>query len=193
MPDSPLPSDRISIHPTPIAGVMEVEFWPLSDHRGDFRRIYAVESFARTGLFPDGPVHVNLARTTRAGTVRGLHWQKTPGERFGESKLVLCIAGRVYDVAVDLREGSPTRHQHHALELSAEGNRGLLIPPGVAHGMQALQDDSALIYFHSAPFQPELECGARVDDPILNIRWPLPIENLSERDLTHPLLREETT
>ena len=183
MPDL---APRFTFRPTSIDGVMEVDLTPVGDDRGAFARIFDVDAFRTTGLFPSGPVQTNLAVTREAGTVRGLHWQEPVPGRTGEAKLVMCVVGRVFDVAVDLRAGSPTRLRHHALELAAGSWRALLIPPGVAHGMQALEDGSTLLYHHSAPFDPALERGARPDDPALGIPWPLEIHNLSARDRSHP-------
>lgn len=176
----------LTFHPTPIEGVFEVERRPIADARGQFERLFCDAEFAATGGFPDGPVQVNLATTGLAGTVRGLHYQVQPGKGPGEAKLVTCVAGRVFDVAVDLRPGSPTRLQHHAVELDAGGTRSLLIPAGVAHGMQALEDGTTLVYLHAAPYDAELERGIRVDDPTLAIPWPLAIANLSDRDRALP-------
>lgn len=177
---------RFTFRPTPIPGVLEVDFAPVSDDRGMFARVFDIEEFTATGLFPDGAVQTNLAVTQEAGTVRGLHWQEPVPPRTGESKLVMCVAGRVFDVACDLRPESPTRLQHHALVLAAGTWRALLIPPGVAHGMQALEDASTLLYLHAAPFNDALERGARADDSALAIPWPLEIRNLSVRDRSHP-------
>jgi dTDP-4-dehydrorhamnose 3,5-epimerase len=182
--------ERFMLYPTPVKGVMEVEFRPIDDERGSFARVFEAAHFERAGLFPDGPVHINLAKTREAGTVRGLHWQDPAPGVVGETKLITCVAGKVFDVAVDVRQDSPTRFQHHAVELSATDNRALLIPPGVAHGMQALEDFSTLLYLHAAPFVAELERGVRVDDPALSIPWPLPVRNLSARDQSHPSIAE---
>ena len=188
MHEQPAQSERFVLHPTAIAGVMEVELRPVADARGTFVRLFEPAAFAGTGLFPSGPVQVNVARTDRAGTVRGLHWQDAVDGEVEEAKLVTCIAGRVLDVAVDMREDSPTRFGHHALELGPQLDRALLIPPGVAHGMQALEDASVLVYLHSANYQPGMERGARPDDPAVAICWPLPVAHLSERDRSHPPL-----
>ena len=191
MPEAAAAS-RFVFHSTPIDGVVEVEFAPVGDHRGAFTRLFDAEEFVATGLFPDGAVQTNLALTQVAGTVRGLHWQEPVDGRTGEAKLITCVAGRVFDVAVDLRPGSPTRLQHHAVELAAGTWRALLTPPGVAHGMQALEDGSTLLYHHAAPFDATLERGARADDPVFAIPWPLPIRDLSDRDRAHALLDPET-
>ena len=169
---------------------MEVEFRPIADERGSFARLFEADYFECTGLFPDGPVHINLATTLELGTVRGVHWQDPVPGMVGEAKLITCVAGKVFDVALDVRPDSSTRFQHHAVELSATDNRALLIPPGVAHGMQALEDFSTLLYLHAAPFVAELERGVRVDDPAVSIPWPLPVHNLSARDQSHPSIAE---
>jgi dTDP-4-dehydrorhamnose 3,5-epimerase len=106
-------------------------------------------------------------------------------------KLVSCIRGEVWDVAVDVRVNSPTFLQWHAENLSAENGRALLIPEGFAHGFQALTDDVELLYFHSASHNAEAEFGLYHADPRLSIRWPLAISELSGRDAKHPLITDE--
>ena len=181
---------RLTFHETPIAGVLEVERDPIRDTRGHFARLFCLEEFAATESFSHGPVQVNLATTAIAGTVRGLHFQLTPLLGPGEGKLVTCVSGSAFDVAVDLRPGSPTRFRHHAISLRAEGTRSIVIPPGVAHGMQALEDETTLLYLHGAPYTPDLERGVRFDDPDLAIPWPLTARGLSERDRKLPFSSE---
>lgn len=183
---------RFTFSRTVIEGVLEVSFLPLPDHRGAFARVFDQEEFALAGHFSQGAVQVNLAMTSEAGTARGLHWQEIDSDGRGESKLIACVAGRVFDVAVDVRPDSPTYLKHHAVELVPTDWRALLLPPGVAHGMQALESASALLYHHSARFNPSLERGLRIDDPLLAIEWPLPIRNLSERDRALPFLSATT-
>ena len=117
--------------------------------------------------------------------MRGLHYQRPPAP---EAKLVSCLRGAVWDVAVDLRANSPTFLQWHAQELSAHNHTALLIPPGFAHGFQALEDGAELLYVHSAPYTPACEGALNVHDPRLCITWPLPVHGLSPRDAAHPLL-----
>jgi dTDP-4-dehydrorhamnose 3,5-epimerase len=173
--------------PTPIAGVWEVRTRAHRDERGSFARLFCAEAFARAGALTDGErfVQVNHSVTLRRGTVRGLHLQRAPSR---EAKLVTCLAGRVFDVAVDLRPGSPTRGRWHGLTLSADDGDALLIPPGCAHGFQALTDDARLLYQHTAAWAPELEDGVRHDDPRLAIAWPLPVALVSARDAALPSL-----
>jgi dTDP-4-dehydrorhamnose 3,5-epimerase len=124
-------------------------------------------------------VQVNHSITRRRGTIRGLHLQRAPAAEF---KLIRCLRGRVFDVAVDLRPGSATFGRWHALELSDENQRQILIPPGCAHGFQTLVDDCELLYQHSAAYRPDCEDGVRHDDPGLAIAWPEPVAELSARD-----------
>jgi len=168
----------------PIEGAVLVRTEPREDHRGRFVRVWCEETFAalRPGL---RWVQSNLSLTRRRGTVRGLHLQRAPA---AETKLVRAIAGTVFDVIVDLRADSPTFLRWHGVTLAADQQTELLIPPGVAHGFQALDDDSQLLYFHSCAYSPEHETGVRHDDPRLGIRWPLPPTGLSARDAALPSL-----
>ncbi len=170
--------------PTPIADVWQVQATPQADERGSFARLYCAEAFdaVMPGLCF---VQVNLSVTHRRGTLRGLHLQRAPSQ---EWKLVRCLRGRVFDIAADLRRGSSTYGRWFALELNEEQPHALLIPPGVAHGFQALSDDAQLLYQHSAVHAPALEDGVRHDDPLLAIRWPLPVSLVSPRDRKLPWL-----
>jgi dTDP-4-dehydrorhamnose 3,5-epimerase len=175
-----------SLRPTPIASIMEVVGQPFTDHRGAFHNAYRAKETAFGLAWGDrGIAQVNLSRTEAVGAVRGLHLQAPP---HSEAKLVRCLRGRVWDVAVDLRPGSPTFGHWHAVELSPGAANALLIPEGCAHGFQVLQPGSELLYLHSGAWVPEAETGVRFNDPQLAIRWPLPPQGLSERDLALPLL-----
>lgn len=169
----------MKLHATPIAGVWEVETAPHRDDRGSLVRLFCAEAFATAapGL---RFVQVNHSITHRRGTIRGMHFQRPPAT---EWKLIRCLRGRVFDVAVDLREGSPTFGRWHAVLLTAENQRQILIPPGCAHGFQTLADDSELLYQHSAAYDPAVEDGVRHDDPRFAIAWPEAAANLSPRDL----------
>jgi dTDP-4-dehydrorhamnose 3,5-epimerase len=172
---------------TALAGVMVVKFPRLSDARGSFGRLFCAQALSQP-LAGRQIVQINGSHTVSRGMVRGLHYQRTP---YAEMKLVRCLRGRVWDVAVDLRRGSPTFLQWHAEELSAENGRLLVIPEGCAHGFQALEDHSELLYLHTAAYQPAAECGVAVDDARLGLSWPLPIRELSGRDRAHPPLTED--
>jgi dTDP-4-dehydrorhamnose 3,5-epimerase len=164
---------------TPIAGLWEVETAPRRDERGSLTRLFCADAFAAAvpGL---RFVQVNLSITRRRGTIRGLHFQRPPA---AEWKLIRCLRGRVFDVAVDLREASSTFGRWHAVLLSGDNQRQILIPPGCAHGFQTLEDDAELLYQHSAAYTPEHEDGVRHDDPRFAIAWPEPPAHLSPRDL----------
>jgi dTDP-4-dehydrorhamnose 3,5-epimerase len=175
---------RFTIQATPIAGVYEITRQIIGDHRGFFSRFFCAEELAAGG-FNEPVAQINHSFTQRRGTVRGLHFQHPP---HGEIKLVSCLAGKVFDVAVDLRRNSPTFLRWHAVELSAERRNSLLIPKGCAHGFQTLEDDCEMLYLSSTPYAPQAEGGIRPDDERLAIAWPLAISDCSERDRNHPLL-----
>lgn len=171
----------MKITPTAIAGVSVVETQAFKDHRGAFARLFCEQELA--SIIGDRHiVQINHSRTTAVGAVRGMHFQRAP---HAEMKLVRCLRGRVWDVAVDLRAGSPTFLHWHAEELSVENAHMLVIPEGCAHGFQAQETDSELLYLHTAPYTLEVEDGLAYDDPRLAIEWPLPIADLSGRDQQH--------
>ena len=130
-------------------------------------------------------VQINHSRTTKPGTIRGMHYQRPP---HAEMKMVRCLRGRVWSVAVDLRQGSPTFLQWHGEELTPENRHMFVIPEGCAHGFQALAADSEILYAVTAPYRPASEGALRHDDPALSIAWPMAVSALSARDIAHPLL-----
>ena len=169
-----------------LAGLKKIERRPFGDLRGAFARLFCAETLREAGW--SGPVaQINHSHTAREGTVRGLHFQHPP---HAEIKLVSCIRGAVWDVGVDLRRGSPTFLKWHAERLSAENGCAILIPQGFAHGFQTVSDDVELLYCHSTAYEPAAEGGLDPRDPLVAIRWPLPIAELSERDARHPALDE---
>ncbi len=174
----------MKLHPTPLAGLWQIETEPRGDVRGRLTRLHCDEELApiRPGL---RFVQTNLSRTAQRGTVRGLHFQRAPAL---EAKLIRCLRGRVFDVAVDLRAGSPTFGRWFGLELSDSNEHQIFIPEGFAHGFQTLCDDVELLYQHTAPYTPACEGGLRHDDARLAITWPLPVSLVSERDRAHPAL-----
>lgn len=175
---------RLQLTPTRLAGVWVVERQRLGDARGFLSRLFCGDELQPGGW--DGPIaQINHTLTSQRGTVRGLHYQLPP---HAERKLVSCLRGAVWDVAVDLRAGSPTFLQWHAEELSAENGRALLIPPGCAHGFQTLSDDVEMLYCHSHRHVPEAERGIAPTEPRLALPWPLPLVQLSARDQAWPAL-----
>jgi dTDP-4-dehydrorhamnose 3,5-epimerase len=170
--------------PTPLAGSFVIDLSPFKDGRGWFARTYCKNEFKQIGHEKEW-VQLNHSATFMRGTVRGMHYQLPPYE---EIKLVRCISGAVYDVIIDLREGSSTFLQWHASELSQQNKKMLYIPEGFAHGFQALTDDCELIYHHTQFYTPQAETGIRYNDPVVNIRWPIEVTEISEKDAQHPLL-----
>jgi dTDP-4-dehydrorhamnose 3,5-epimerase len=167
---------------TALDGVWRVDLERHEDSRGSFARTFCADRFAAHGL-PGRFVQCSLSTNTHRGTLRGLHWQAEPS---GEGKLVRCVRGAVFDVAVDLRPGSPTMHRWVGTELSAQNGRALYIAPGFAHGFQTLQPNSEVFYMMTQAYQPDLARGARWNDPAFAIAWPLPDPILSERDASYP-------
>jgi dTDP-4-dehydrorhamnose 3,5-epimerase len=178
---------RFDFLPTPLAGVLAVQRRPMADTRGFLSRIYCTEEFAAVGV--QKPLaQVNHTLTRRIGTVRGMHFQRPP---HAETKLVSCLRGEVFDVAVDVRRRSPTFLQWHADILSAANQRSLLIPEGFAHGFQTLTDDCEVLYLHTGAYDASAEGALNPVDPRLRVRWPLEITELSDRDRRHPMLSDE--
>jgi len=175
---------RFDFIQTPLPGLMLVQRKMIEDHRGFLSRFYCIEEFREAGI--NKPIaQINHTLTRKKGAVRGLHFQYPP---HGETKLVSCLKGEILDVAVDLRRDSPTFLHSHGEILSAANRKSLLIPEGYAHGFQALTEDCELIYLHTAAYNPEVEGALNVADLKLNIVWPLPIDDLSERDRSHPFI-----
>lgn len=175
---------RFEFIPTPLTGLKLVQRKAIEDHRGFLSRFYCVEEFAEAGITK--PIaQINHTLTRKKGAVRGLHFQHPPHV---ETKLVSCLRGEIWDMAVDLRRDSPTFLQWYGEILSAANRKSLLIPEGYAHGFQALTEDCELIYLHTAAYHPEAEGALNVTDPRLSISWPLPIDDLSERDRNHPFI-----
>jgi dTDP-4-dehydrorhamnose 3,5-epimerase len=181
--------EQLTTRLTSIPGVSVVETTARADHRGAFTRLFC-RDVLREIMGSRQIVQVNHSRTRAVGAVRGMHYQRQP---HAEMKLVRCLKGKIWDVAVDLRANSLTLLQWHGEELSAENGRMLIIPEGCAHGFQVLEEDSELLYLHTAFYIPASEGGIQPNDPKLAIRWPLPIRDLSERDLKHPLLTGQFT
>jgi dTDP-4-dehydrorhamnose 3,5-epimerase len=169
---------------TPLADTWVVELDPIADERGWFARTFDAEEFAAHGLNPS-MVQCNVSFNARRDTLRGMHYQAEP---HGESKLVRCVRGAIFDVAVDLREDSATLHGWHGVELSAENRRAFYIPAGLAHGFQTLTDDTEVLYQMGHHYVPEAARGVRFDDPAFGIEWPEPAGEriVSERDASYP-------
>ncbi len=174
----------MKISETSIAGVVVVETQRIQDERGAFARLFCAQELARV-IGERRVVQINQSRTATPGSVRGMHYQAPP---HAEMKLVRCLRGRVWDVAVDLRAGSPTFLQWHAEELTPGNARMLVVPEGCAHGFQVLERESELLYLHTAAYCAEAEGGVDARDARLAIAWPLPVAGLSARDAAHPAI-----
>jgi dTDP-4-dehydrorhamnose 3,5-epimerase len=175
---------RFNFESTSLSGLMAVTRQRVGDQRGFLSRMFCSEELQAAG-WSMPIVQINHTMTHQLGAVRGMHFQKMP---YAEKKLVSCIRGAAWDVALDLRPRSPTFLQWHAQELSADNGVALLIPEGFAHGFQTLTADAELIYLHSAAYHADAEGGLRPTDPYLAIMWPLPITQISARDQAHPLI-----
>lgn len=167
---------------TDLPNVYVVDAEAALDERGSFARLYGSQDFAELGI-DFVPAQVSVSSNTRRGTLRGLHFQAEP---LPEAKLVVCLRGSAFDVAVDLRAGSPTYARWTGVELTSVNRRAVYVAPGCAHGFQTLEDDTELLYLISQPYDPGLQRGVRWDDPALEIEWPEEPTMMSERDRGFP-------
>ena len=173
---------------TPLNGLVELLGSISCDNRGAFFNAFRAYETSFIDSWGDrGISQVNLSRSEAVGTVRGLHFQSSP---YSEAKLVRCLKGKVWDLAVDIRSDSDTYGCWHGIELSPEIGNALFIPEGFAHGFQVLEPGSELLYLHSGPWVPESEKGIRWNDPHLSISWPLPVTELSDRDSCLPFFND---
>lgn len=177
----------MKIQPTSIAGVATVETSRRADSRGTFARFFCASELGSL-MGQRHIVQINHSSTKVPGSVRGMHYQLPP---FAEMKLVRCLKGSVWDVALDLRQGSPTFLEWCAETLSAENGKMMVIPEGCAHGFQTLQADCELLYLHTEFYRPDAEAGVMPTDPRVRIEWPLEITALSDNDATRPLLEQD--
>jgi len=168
---------------TELAGAYVLELDRHVDERGFFARVWCRDEFADLGLTAE-LAQCSISRNTRAGTLRGLHFQRPPHE---EAKLVRCTSGAIYDVIVDLRSASATHGRWISVELDAVGGRSLYVPEGFAHGFQTLVDDTDVLYMMSTPYFPEAAAGVRWDDSSFQIEWPATSSRtINERDRSWP-------
>lgn len=180
-------ADRFLVEDTPLSGLKVITRTTIGDPRGFLSRFYCADEFRALGLVT--PImQINQTMTNTPGSIRGMHFQYPP---HAEDKFVSVLSGEVLDVAVDLRRGSPTFRQWHAVRLSSENRRSLLIPKGFAHGFQTLQPACELIYLHTHNYEASAEGALNPLDPALGIEWPLPVSDMSARDRAHPMLTPE--
>lgn len=169
---------------TSLSGAYVIEQERRGDDRGFFARTFCAEEFADHGLATHF-VQANTSLSADAGTLRGLHFQRAPAE---EAKLMRCVAGAMWDVIVDIRNGSPTYLKSFGTELSAENGRQLYVPKGFAHGFLTLKPDTMAAYMVDEYYTPGVEEGFRFDDPALAIEWPQAAKVVSEKDRAWPLI-----
>jgi len=174
---------------TPIEGLLIIEPRVFNDARGYFIETYNEQRYREAGI--DTVFVQDNQSCSSYGVVRGLHFQKPP---YSQAKLVTCTLGRVLDVAVDLRPGSPTYGQHFAVELSEENHRQFFIPRGFAHGFSVLSEKAVFAYKCDNLYHPEAEGGILLGDPDLAIDWLIPEKEriISEKDTKHPTFNEYT-
>ncbi len=178
--------NKLKITPLRLHGTYLIETNPFKDTRGVFARFFCQKEMENL-LEGKQVVNVNYSKNFRKGAVRGLHYQLKP---FAELKMPRCIKGRVLDVFVDVRRNSPTFLEWDAIELSEQNMRMIVVPEGFAHGFQSLEDNSELMYLSTQFFSSEYERALNIKDPLLDIRLPLSITDLSERDSNHPFLED---
>ena len=178
---------RFVIEKTPIDGLHVIQRKPIGDERGYLERMFCGDEL-KPIIDKHSIMQINHTMTRKAGTVRGMHFQHPPQ---AEMKLVSCLRGEVFDVAVDLRKNSPTFLQWRAEVLTDRNHKTFVIPEGFAHGFQTLTDDCELLYLHTAAYAPDVEAGLNALDPRLAIAWPMPIAERSMRDQRHAMLTPE--
>lgn len=177
----------MNILSTPISGLFVIERSPFRDHRGAFSRLFCTDELSEI-LGSRQIMQINHSLTKARGVVRGMHFQYPP---HSEMKFVACLRGEVFDVAVDIRHGSPTFLKWHAEVLSLDNNKTLVIPEGFAHGFQTLTPDCEMLYLHTCAYKPEAEGGLNPQDPALNIKWPLEFTEISRKDKNRAFINAE--
>tara|TARA_B100000575_G_C22964564_1_gene557084 strand:- start:210 stop:782 length:573 start_codon:yes stop_codon:yes gene_type:complete len=177
---------RFKLEKTPIDDLFIITRIPLSDERGYLERLFC-KSDLENYFEEKSIIQINHTSTSGKGSVRGLHYQNPP---YCETKVVSCLKGRIFDVAVDIRKDSPTFLKYFGIELTDKNFTSLLIPEGFAHGFQVLDDECELIYFHTCEYAPNFESGIDAYDPAINIKWPIEISFRSPRDSSHDRIND---
>lgn len=182
-------SQHFNFTETPLKGVYKVERKPVSDRRGLFSRFFCIEEFKEIG-FTKIITQMNHSITRKKGAIRGMHFQHPP---YSETRIVTCVRGKVFDVAVDIKSDSPTFLQWHAEMLSDKNQSSLYIPEGFAHGFQTLTENCELLYIHTSFYSSDAEGALNALDSKLGIDWPIEITEISDRDRNHPMIGEDFT
>ncbi len=175
---------KLTIEENPIEGLYIVNTDPFIDNRGAFARWFCENELSE--IIGNRHIkNVNFSKTVKKGSIRGMHFQRPP---HAEMKLIRCIRGRVFDVAIDLRSNSDTLYKWYGTELSSDSMRMFLIPEGFAHGFQTLSDDVEMLYLHTNFYNKESEDAVRYNDPKIGVDWPLDVSDISKKDATHPFI-----
>jgi dTDP-4-dehydrorhamnose 3,5-epimerase len=177
-------SARFHFTETKLAGLYTIQRKPIADPRGFFARFFCAEEFRELGLVKP-IVQINHTLTDKKGAVRGMHFQYPP---HAETKIVSCLRGKIFDVAIDIRRGSPTFLQWYGVELSTENFKSLYIPEGFAHGFQTLTDDCEIFYLVTTAYAPQHEGAIHPQDPEIAVDWSLGVSLLSDKDSSIPLI-----
>lgn len=180
-------NSRFNILDAKLRDLKVIQRNPIGDERGYFERLFCSKEFTAM-IRNKNIVQINHTLTVKQGTVRGMHFQYST---HSEIKIVSCVRGKVFDVAVDLRHGSSTLLQWYSQDLGADNHISMLIPEGFAHGFQTLEDNCEMLYFHTAAYQATAEGGINAQDPMLAICWSQLITELSDRDRSHPMLQHD--
>jgi dTDP-4-dehydrorhamnose 3,5-epimerase len=168
----------VIVSKTELPGVHVLDLDAHEDARGTFARIWCAREASTHGL-ETRIAQASLSTNRERGTLRGMHYQRPP---HAEVKVVRCVRGAVFDVALDLRKSSPTFRRWVGVELSADNGRALYIPEGCAHGFLTLEPDSEILYQMSSFYEPDAGAGVRWDDSAFGINWPLPVSVIGPRD-----------
>jgi len=176
----------VNIIQTPIDGVSVIKSNNISDTRGSFSRLFCDRDLDSV-LKKRKIVQINHSITNDIGSIRGMHFQYSP---HAEMKLIRCLKGGVFDVVIDLRIKSSTFLNWYSQILTPENNIMFVIPEGCAHGFQTMEKESELLYLHTAHYNLKNEGGVRFDDPLINIKWPMPYTSISDKDKNHPLIEK---
>ena len=177
---------KLNIKNTNFEGLFIIEPNIFEDNRGSFSRIFCENELSSVLDF--NIKQINHSVTSKSGTIRGLHFQYEPNS---EIKMIKCVKGSVFDVVVDIRRNSETFLKVFSIELSELNNKIIFIPKGFAHGFQALEDNTELIYLHSSLYKPSNEGALNPVDRILDITWPEDISNISEKNRNHPFITDK--
>lgn len=177
---------KLNISPTKFKDLYIIEPNSFKDERGSFSRIFCEDELK--DIFKFNIKQVNHSLTNKKGTVRGLHFQYEPN---AEVKMVKCINGSILDIVVDIRENFSTFLQYFSVELSKKNQKMIYIPKGFAHGFQTLENNTELLYFHSSIYTPRNEAALNISDPILDIKLPLKISNISDKDKIHKFINQD--